>query len=50
MSSAIPISLNALRCVWPAPSPEQLPFEPLAGALFAVEIDSPGLPAACFGA
>ena len=31
-------------------SPEQLAFEALAGALFAVEIDSPGLPAACFGA
>ena len=45
MSSAIPIPLNALRWVWPAPSPEQLPFEPLA-----VEIDSPGLPAAVFGA
>lgn len=50
MSSAMPIPLNTLRWVWPAPSPEQLPFEALAGALLAVEIDSPGLPAACFGA
>ena len=50
MSSTIPIPLNALRCVWPAPSPDQLPFEAPAGALLAVEFDSPGLPAACFGA
>ena len=30
-------------------TPEQLAAEPLAGALFAVEVDSPGLPAHAFG-
>ncbi|MNW11734.1 SMP-30/Gluconolaconase/LRE-like region [compost metagenome] len=30
-------------------SPAQLLAEPLAGALFAVSLDSPGLPAHAFG-
>jgi sugar lactone lactonase YvrE len=31
-------------------SAEQLAAQPLAGGLFAIELDEPGLPAALFGA